>query len=321
MKCPNCSNEVPETANVCGYCGERLKPSVSVVPPQPEAREVQQTSQRIPGWAWGLGGFVLIGGIVLVAGIVVMGSSGLFTPVSDNPSNQPVEPVAPIQVVITATQPRPPQPSPTPAPQWIEVFSEDFSNPSSWDSSEGYEYEVEDGRLILNTAFQEYIDAGKVSGDFRVSYDYQWVKFSQKPCGYGLGIQIYYDDTSPIVLDLLTLLEVTVVDASKAYDFSWYVENDGDLSYHEWQNQEGNANSVEPKGINHVQIERLGTNISLMVNSDEVAEIVSYPEDALFQSFYFAPGIIGQGEVIQDRSCSGIAVAIDNILIEEYRIP
>jgi DNA-directed RNA polymerase subunit RPC12/RpoP len=25
MKCTNCGNEVPETANVCGYCGHRLK--------------------------------------------------------------------------------------------------------------------------------------------------------------------------------------------------------------------------------------------------------------------------------------------------------
>lgn len=67
MKCPNCSNEVPETANVCGYCGQRLK---SAVPPPHSGRkratqiaesapEIAQSSQFKWGWLF-FGALVLL---------------------------------------------------------------------------------------------------------------------------------------------------------------------------------------------------------------------------------------------------------------------
>jgi hypothetical protein len=102
MKCPNCSNEVPETANVCGYCGNRLRSAA----PQPKVPPLQRSSTGIPGWTWGCIGVVLIVGI---AGLLIffVSAPSLFAPVSNNQFNQPAETPKPIQVVVTATHPPP----------------------------------------------------------------------------------------------------------------------------------------------------------------------------------------------------------------------
>lgn len=170
MKCPNCSNEVPETANVCGYCGNRLKSAAS--PPQPQIRQAQPSSRGIPGWVWGLGGFILIGGIVLVEGIVLMGSFGLFGPVSNNPSNQPAEPVAPIQVGITATPP-------SSESDWVVAFEDDFSDSNNeWflDESERKKIYFDDGGLRFdifnNGGFTSEIEGASYS-NVRVSVEAQ----------------------------------------------------------------------------------------------------------------------------------------------------
>ncbi|MBI5841026.1 MAG: zinc-ribbon domain-containing protein [Chloroflexi bacterium] len=61
MQCPNCNNTVPDTANVCGYCGTRLRvPAPIHATPQPSQQfaaappTVQPAPRRsrIPAWLW-----------------------------------------------------------------------------------------------------------------------------------------------------------------------------------------------------------------------------------------------------------------------------
>jgi hypothetical protein len=53
MQCPNCQNTVPNTANVCGYCGHRLKSSVPQAstpaepPPSPKKKN-QENRKELP---------------------------------------------------------------------------------------------------------------------------------------------------------------------------------------------------------------------------------------------------------------------------------
>ena len=77
MECPNCHNVVPDTANVCGHCGYRLRiPAQVPVPPpqpiqvpvpvqQPIAQPLPRARKKIPGWVWGILGaaitFLVVG--------------------------------------------------------------------------------------------------------------------------------------------------------------------------------------------------------------------------------------------------------------------
>lgn len=66
MKCPNCSNEVPDTANVCGYCGQRLKSAAP--PPQPvyakpAAKKV--TAPAAQSGVWWRFGALLLGAVLM----------------------------------------------------------------------------------------------------------------------------------------------------------------------------------------------------------------------------------------------------------------
>ena len=90
MQCPNCNNSVPETANVCGYCGHRLKGSVPQAPtpaehppsPKPAARPaaVQPASPKkgIPTWVRMLGGIGMIAVLIFVCALVF--GKPLFAP-------------------------------------------------------------------------------------------------------------------------------------------------------------------------------------------------------------------------------------------------
>lgn len=55
MKCPNCSSEVPETANVCGYCGHRLDKRPAAPPPN-----VPKKANSGMNWLWITLGIILI---------------------------------------------------------------------------------------------------------------------------------------------------------------------------------------------------------------------------------------------------------------------
>ena len=179
MRCPNCSNEVPDTANVCGYCGQKLK--VATPPPQSEVRQVQPSSGGIPGWVWGVGGFVLIGGIVLVAGIVLMSSFGLFAPVSNNPSNQPAE------------TPEPTQPN-SQETGWVTVLEENFNDPSSIDVPSWK------GKIVSNELRDSYdeqngwssltiIDAAtKIENGFRITFNARIIEALDEYSGWSLVI-------------------------------------------------------------------------------------------------------------------------------------
>jgi hypothetical protein len=87
MFCPNCGKEIPNTAKVCGYCGNKVplkveappliiepkpKPSTPLPSPKPTPATVK-TQEAKPGkstgmlkWAWGLIGVLLVAGAVFL---------------------------------------------------------------------------------------------------------------------------------------------------------------------------------------------------------------------------------------------------------------
>lgn len=292
MKCPNCSNEVPETANVCGYCGQRLK--VAAPPPQPEARQVQQTSQGMPGWVWGLGGFVLIGGIILVAGIVLMSSSGLFAPVSNNPSNQPSEPVAPIQVEITAT----PISSES---GWVVVFEDDFSNPNET------ELDINETRQIVDGEYHHSMDSGGYSvgeipvpahGNFSVSFEIRMIHAEPEWGGWSFSIFTQENENSQRFnawreINLLENGNLFVLDTDANYKSYPIIE-------------ETIFPGVEGVGeVNQVFIEGGGSTVTVSFNNRELFQF-DHPVDGYVH--YFGWRILNVTEV-----------AFDNFVVEEYR--
>lgn len=100
MQCPNCNNVVPDTANVCGYCGHQLKqpapPSTPIQPapvqqtPAPYTPPVMPAATRprkgIPGWVLGIVG-ILVLAIVGVAVFAILSSR--------RPASQVIEPYQP----------------------------------------------------------------------------------------------------------------------------------------------------------------------------------------------------------------------------------
>ncbi|MBI3168972.1 MAG: zinc ribbon domain-containing protein [Chloroflexi bacterium] len=301
MRCSNCGNEVPETANVCGYCGHRLKTNKPVSTSQPETHQVQQTSRGIPGWVWGLGGLLLVGGIVVVAGFIFLGASGLFAPTSNNQSNQPVEPAAPIQVVTTATPPS--AVSSSSEAGWVVVFEDDFSNPNET------ELEINELREIVDGEYRQRMDGGgysageillPVHGNFRVSFDIRMIYAESGLGGWDFSILTQETESSKefTVWSQMSLLEngnlfVTNTDAN--FDWRPIVE-------------ETVFPGVGGVGeVNQVLIEGVDSTITVWFNHRELFQF-DHPVDGLVH--YFGWSVLNVTEV-----------GFDNFVIEEYRIP
>ena len=124
MNCPNCSQEVPDTANVCGYCGTRLRqpapPPAPVapaytppLPPAPVSRK-----QTIPVWAWIVGIFLCLSiTLILIWAVffsnikIDLGSSQPASPptavIQSQPQNTSIPP-EPTKVVIMPSKTSPP---------------------------------------------------------------------------------------------------------------------------------------------------------------------------------------------------------------------
>lgn len=107
MQCPNCQKEIPDVANVCGFCGHRLKASAeSVLRPPPPApvppAKIPTPRTGMPSWAWGLIAGLLIA--VFIGGFLFMNNG--------NGSNRP----APEQILESTSPPVKPTPTLTPMP-------------------------------------------------------------------------------------------------------------------------------------------------------------------------------------------------------------
>ena len=80
MQCPNCQNTVPDTANVCGYCGTRLRtPAPASMPtPQPvsvsPALPAKSASLHIWLFRVSLIGFAMLG-LVIIGLVMLRGNS------------------------------------------------------------------------------------------------------------------------------------------------------------------------------------------------------------------------------------------------------
>ena len=132
MQCPNCQNTVPDTANVCGYCGTRLR---TPAPPQPPSQPIATPPpapiapvyiphvpptpvsgrKKIPVWAWIIGIFlclVITAWAVFFSNInIKLGSSQPTSPpttvIQSQPQNTPIPP-EPTKVVIMPSKTSPP---------------------------------------------------------------------------------------------------------------------------------------------------------------------------------------------------------------------
>ena len=299
MKCPNCSNEVPDTASVCGYCGNRLKSAAP--PPQPEVQPLQRSSTGIPGWTWGCVGVVLVVGI---AGLLIFLASApsLFAPVTNNQSNQTAEPVAPIQVVITATRRAP---SPTqPASQetgWVSVVEDDFSDPDSpwW-------------AITLEEEYSTYYEGGTYHIEVDISDTYYW-----QSLGYGdlrdVNVEVqmrlvdgYAEDSSMGVLCRQSgqnyyLFEINNAGQSRIRK---YTEAEGWENLTDWEY----GDSIQPNIWNTIYIECFGKDLIMTVNDVLVARAM----DASLTS-----GDVGlaAGAI----PTAGLHVEFDDFKLWEYR--
>ena len=106
MICTNCHQEVPDTANACGYCGHHLKSTVPLastpteppLSPKPAAQRVavQPASplKGMPTWVWMLGGGGMVAILIFVFALIF--GKSLFVP-------SPL----PTDVVHTTTPPAP----------------------------------------------------------------------------------------------------------------------------------------------------------------------------------------------------------------------
>ena len=104
MKCTNCGNEVPNTAKVCGHCGQRLKLGAP-----PLVARSTAVKQALPGWAWGL-----IGGLVVVTGIAVF--IAIRSAQANSPAIPPTAIVLPTDIPTRIPSPTKVPPTNTPLP-------------------------------------------------------------------------------------------------------------------------------------------------------------------------------------------------------------
>jgi len=94
MKCSNCGKEVPESANVCGYCGTRLKKAEVVKPAAETPKPAPQ--KAVPETAAPAGGEPAAGKMklpkwMLPVGLIAVGltTAALILLVLFKPSSQP----------------------------------------------------------------------------------------------------------------------------------------------------------------------------------------------------------------------------------------
>ena len=107
MQCPNCQNTVPDTANVCGYCGTRLRvPASTQPPPQPPSQPIAAPppapvapayippvpsgpgpqKRAIPVWAWIIGIFLCLGMTLILIWAVFLSSINFNLGASNRPN-------------------------------------------------------------------------------------------------------------------------------------------------------------------------------------------------------------------------------------------
>ncbi|HKZ53897.1 MAG TPA: zinc-ribbon domain-containing protein [Anaerolineales bacterium] len=178
MRCPNCHQEIPDSAKVCGHCGRRL----TAAAPAPSKR-------GLPGWAWGAGGallVVIVGGALFASGVIALPGSREATsapptfvavaPVATSTLPEPTPTSSPAPT-LTPSAPSPSPVTPTDDPlsgSGVVVLEDDFSDPASgWtvSGSENHDARYTDGgyRVILGGEwtwdYQQYLQ-GNPQGDF-----------------------------------------------------------------------------------------------------------------------------------------------------------
>jgi len=144
MQCPNCNKVIPDTANVCGYCGHRLKQTASKQtqvgpapvqqvshvpsPPDPPVGQAATPPRRANlGCVWGF-----ISAIALVGlGYIFFLSKGVDQPAQNQPqptvalSTRTAPPIATSLPTFTPTSITTPTPTPAPYPLGVlDVLSD-----------------------------------------------------------------------------------------------------------------------------------------------------------------------------------------------------
>ena len=180
MQCPNCQNTVPDTANVCGYCGTRLRapappPTPVQPPPQPPSQPIAAPppapiapayippastapvlrKRTIAVWVWivGIGmAFAVIWAVFFSNININLGSAQPTSPpttaIQSQPQNTAVPPKSPTAVSLP-TKTTAPKPSSIPLPIGVSSYLigakilafDDFSEQDSiWETTKGVQW-------------------------------------------------------------------------------------------------------------------------------------------------------------------------------------
>jgi len=189
MICPNCNQEVPDTAKACGYCGHWLAGETEAtvkVPEETGATVAPAEEKGRPPWLWigvGLAAVILlviVGGLAFLAGRGTGDVADTQTQTAQAEAALPAETATPSpQPIDTAGATKPPAPELTapPPPTGIPVY-DDFNDPAydgsynqtQWRRSDPNigNFRQEDGRLIITQEGSPGEDAKLVSRE----YDY-----------------------------------------------------------------------------------------------------------------------------------------------------
>jgi len=258
MKCPNCENQIPDKAKVCGYCGYQFKHADVTQPRKASA------ARGVPGWVWGLGGAL----VVAVIGAVLFASSMIASPPSEDAPNAPTAFSQPTEINFpTATLP----PSTEVAPEVKVLLEDDFSDSSSgWSTgstndfdgnyADGGWYQLSLGHTSATWVYMQY-RAGEPQGKFD-GFSLEVVCVCATCVGFG---GLVFRRSAPYnfyAFEVATDGKFRLVRADQSDIFNW-------ITLVDWTS----SRVLLPVGINRLKVVASGDLISLYANGQFLTSV------------------------------------------------
>ena len=203
--------------------------------------------------------------------------------------------------MVTATALLPPQPSPTTGLQWVTVLEEDFTDAFDWDLS--VPHEIINGKLILNGNASTQDIATVVDTDYQFSFDFQPPPQSGN-CGeqasIAIGIVSGNSKSNLQFRDNVLYVQLKYIEEILTFELE-EIKTSG---------------IIEPNQTNHVEFRSIGSMISIRINQSDVGNFTN-PDGGS----YYALELRYFDNIRPSDNCSRQKIEIDNVKLEEYRVP